>query len=492
MQTATLVNAIVPSSFQSSIFGWVVAPTAQHLVIEAVAGSGKTTTIVHAVGLVSGSVRFLAFNKSIATTIAERVKKYEHVEVSTMHSLGLSIIRQSVRGVKVEPNKVGNIAYAFFSKAKISGDKKPGYAIRLAKGLVSFTKQQCSPLTDATYAGYFAHFGIAIPEFTINGIPFRRVMQNIWDTQAASTDCDFDDMVFLPVHRGLIKEQHKTDWLFVDEVQDLNSVQQKFIVALGRRIVAVGDSRQAIYGFAGADTASMETLRKTLNADSLPLSICYRCPSSVVAMASKIVPQLLPRPDAPVGHIHTNVKLDAAAGDMVLCRTNAPLMEAAFTLLSRRIPVCFVGKELCTSIEDVVSDWGDFSLQEDFERWDKEQRQKLQSYSASAQMNHTDLCGCLRVLLAHAKTKQEIRVKLTELFADKSSNETVNLMSIHKSKGLEAPVVWILRPDLLPHPAAKTEWERGQETNLRYVAYTRAMEVLNIVKPPEKIPQDEW
>jgi superfamily I DNA/RNA helicase len=52
------------------------------------------------------------------------------------------------------------------------------------------------------------------------------------------------------------------------------------------------------------------------------------------------------------------------------------------------------------------------------------------------------------------------------------------LSSIHRAKGLEAKRVFILRSDLLPHPMAKSEWAKGQEKNLSYVAKTRAIETL--------------
>jgi superfamily I DNA/RNA helicase len=52
------------------------------------------------------------------------------------------------------------------------------------------------------------------------------------------------------------------------------------------------------------------------------------------------------------------------------------------------------------------------------------------------------------------------------------------LSSVHRAKGLEAKRVFILRPDLMPHPKAKSAWEKGQEANLEYVAITRAIEEL--------------
>jgi hypothetical protein len=58
----------------------------------------------------------------------------------------------------------------------------------------------------------------------------------------------------------------------------------------------------------------------------------------------------------------------------------------------------------------------------------------------------------------------------------------VVLTTAHKSKGLEFSRVYILRDDQFPHPRATKEADKLQEENARYVAYTRAMDQLHIVK----------
>ena len=55
-------------------------------------------------------------------------------------------------------------------------------------------------------------------------------------------------------------------------------------------------------------------------------------------------------------------------------------------------------------------------------------------------------------------------------------------MTAHKSKGLEAERVHILRPDLMPHANAKLDWELTQEDNLQYVAITRTKDLLAYVR----------
>ena len=71
--------------------------------------------------------------------------------------------------------------------------------------------------------------------------------------------------------------------------------------------------------------------------------------------------------------------------------------------------------------------------------------------------------------------------KLKSLFIDKEN--AIMLCTIHKSKGLESEVVYVLNENLIPSRFAKSPEQLKQENNLKYVARTRAkneMYFLNI------------
>lgn len=74
--------------------------------------------------------------------------------------------------------------------------------------------------------------------------------------------------------------------------------------------------------------------------------------------------------------------------------------------------------------------------------------------------------------------------KLSMLFSNKVKG--VVFSSVHKAKGLEAKNIFILRPELMPHPKAEAEWELEQEDNCLYVAVTRTKNRLIFVKTEEK------
>jgi superfamily I DNA/RNA helicase len=95
---------------------------------------------------------------------------------------------------------------------------------------------------------------------------------------------DFTDMIFLPVANNWIRPQY--DMVVVDEAQDMNTCQLAIAQGLARnRVVVVGDDRQAIYGFRGADSGSLDRLKDELKATELGLTTTYRCGRGIVALA---------------------------------------------------------------------------------------------------------------------------------------------------------------------------------------------------------------
>ena len=103
---------------------------------------------------------------------------------------------------------------------------------------------------------------------------------------------DFDDMLLYSLDKGIYFKKY--DYIFVDEVQDLNRIQIAILKKMIRkgRLIAVGDPKQAIYGFRGSDSESFFNVKKSFNCKELPLSVSYRCPKLIVEEAKKIVPYI--------------------------------------------------------------------------------------------------------------------------------------------------------------------------------------------------------
>src|SRR5262249_47785764 len=103
------------------------------------------------------------------------------------------------------------------------------------------------------------------------------------DGRLAVRAIDFDDMIWLPVVLRLSVWTY--DRVFVDETQDLNAAQLELALRACRakgRILAIGDDKQAIYRFRGADSNAVERIIRRLSAKVLPLSVTYRCAQRIV------------------------------------------------------------------------------------------------------------------------------------------------------------------------------------------------------------------
>ena len=107
----------------------------------------------------------------------------------------------------------------------------------------------------------------------------------------------------------------------------------------------------------------------------------------------------------------------------------------------------------------------------------KEQRRKFPNEGRI--MNLQDRHTCIIYFTENQETLDGVISSIEKLFSDDETNG-IKLSSIHKAKGLEANRVFLLQPEgaSIPHPMAKTSWQREQEFNLLYVAITRAIDEL--------------
>ena len=282
----------LPSKYQWQIFAFVQNGSG-HGVIEAVAGSGKTLTIITATQLTNSTakVAFVAFNKHIADTLSDRAPA--HVHASTLHSLGFANIRRAWGNVQVDADKLRHI---------LATQRTNSYDSSVIR-LVSLCKANLLEPTSVSLDYIADRWDIDVPEeeqdtiYHLAQIVYRESLE-----QKASID--YDDMIHFCA-TGMVGCQ-KFDILFVDEAQDLAKFQIEMAlrsIKTGGRIIACGDAMQSIYSFRGADSEAIPNIIEATHATTLPLSICYRCPKSHVELAQQLVPQIEAREDAPDGII---------------------------------------------------------------------------------------------------------------------------------------------------------------------------------------------
>ena len=261
-----------PSPYQEAIFDFVRGGTG-HGMIEAVAGSGKSTTLLKALELLpqTASVAFVAFNREIARHL--RAQAPAQAKVCTLHSLGYEAVRQAYgNAITLDDRKTARIVNGL-----IPGDlrAREADARRELGRLVSLARATLVDLADRHAVAELVDrydISLGIDQGQIASLLGQALDESLWQHNVI----DYDDMVYLPVRLGLRMPQF--DVLLVDEAQDLNAAQIELVlqsVGPGGRVIAVGDRRQSIYGWRGADTEAIPNLIGRLRATTLPLSISY-------------------------------------------------------------------------------------------------------------------------------------------------------------------------------------------------------------------------
>lgn len=466
-----------PSKYQQSIFQWAIQDHG-NLVVQASAGSGKTTTLEKLYSMLSGSVLLMAFNKSIADELAIRLP---NATVGTYHKIGLSIVSKSYGRVQIDNDKNWKLMRGYLGESA-------KYLQSPIKKLASMVKNNLTNDNDKDLWELVEYYGIEL-----NGNQsdiFATVRFLIQSAKNNPKVIDFDDMIWLP--NVLDLKGDTFDWILVDELQDTNKAQSELIsrVANGNsRVVGVGDPFQSIYAFRGANSNAIDDFISRWNAQTLPLSITYRNPKSVVSLVNDQFPDIPLEcwdnaQDGLVEMIQYEKALEQmSVGDMILCRVNADLVAPCFQMIRKGVKAVIRGRDIGSNLASLVRKMKAYSMTDLFSKLDgyyQNESAKLLAAEKEMQLqNLTDKVNTIYALSDGINSVDELLERITSVFSD--DNAAIMFSSIHKAKGLEADRVFILRPDLLPHPMAKKSWERTQERNLEYVCYTRSKRELYLV-----------
>lgn len=495
------------SEYQQAIFD-AVAHTKDSLIIEAVAGSGKTTTIVEAINHVPRhqSVAFMAFNKSIADELKRRITA-SNARCMTLHSAGFGAWRRYLGDdgftVQVNARKISDIlndeeVVSKEERRMFSGGLSKLIGIAKGSGIVPY------PTTDEM-KGFLALEGdkdedwvelidFYNVDFEISDVSLelaRRILAH--SIKTSQQEIDFDDMLFMPVITKASFEKY--DVIFLDEAQDVNAIQVEIVDRMRKptsRVIAVGDPNQAIYGFRGALSESMAHIQQRFGCKSLPLSVSYRCPKEVVTKARNWVSHIESHESAPPGEVIDPLTFwpltDFLPTDAILCRINRPLIETAFLLIRNKVPCKVLGRDIGQGLIALIKKMKALTIPQLEEKMElhreREARKPRNDESKMAALD--DKMDTIRVFIDELGPDDGIdtlKFNIEALFADAGAiHGMVTLSTVHKAKGLEWPRVFVLDAHIyMPMRYAVRPWQRQQEWNLMYVAATRAKESLYYV-----------
>lgn len=486
------------STYQRAIFD-DVENGAGHTVVNAVAGAGKTSTLVEAIKHVPHGLRklFMAFNTLNVKDAKARLKGVD-VEVLTFHSYGLKAVTQSFtrRPLVTESGEKRVAAFCRdkYGKSDATFDMRCALvkAVERAKNTLAQTEDEIATVLDVCEVDA-TRYDRAV--FIADVIELLERCKSTRDGRI-----DFEDMVWLPVVKKMWVP--KFDRVFVDETQDLNAAQIALVLRAVKsdgRILAVGDPNQAIYQFRGADEHAFENVKTRLSAKELPLSVSYRCCASVVKEAQKIVSRITAAPGAEEGAVqrssYEDMRRHAAPGDYIISRTNAPLTTLCMSFLAEGRHANIFGRDVSRDLTALVKKSRAKTVADlrDFVRaWSEDECAHLVARQLDPQ-RIDDRAKCVLAISDGAASISDVLEEIERLFTEKDDTDRIMLGTTHRAKGKESDRVWLLGDTYAAYRYEHSDQNIGWQTyqappsvedrNLYYVAVTRAKDTLIIVGP---------
>lgn len=498
-----------PSEYQQRIFEFLEHGEG-HGLVTAVAGSGKSTTLLEAVKVIKGKnhrarIALLAFNRSISSELQAKLEEagIKGVTNKTLNGFGRSILHAHRADPQVQRNK----AAAMLSKA----------ADDLWRRRLTKDEQTAASSLYGKFQSYLhlnpeneAHYEQLVKQYRIkDAAPLRPVIIRALEINTqmylSRNMISLDDQNYLPMKLGLTVRPY--DFVFVDECQDLTQTQLEMVRrAAGEsgRLLFVGDARQAIMGFRGADNNSVQNIRTMPNPPTeLRLTVSYRCPKSHVAKAKKLMPELEYAPGAKEGEIH-QVSWAAAFShvrerDLMFARYNNKVDLILLELLARGFTIDY---EDVRPRANPTPDEQEQAFEADSGRpkavvtelrkqaatFQPDQAPRQKPVVAKGEKNPLSVLTLWvlgRLYEQAQKWDAGSFLEFVTKVTDPDPRLGVRVSSAHQAKGLEAERVFIMGyADFGEARDDRQDWENEQEVNLEYVALTRAKDVLFLVGQP--------
>jgi ATP-dependent DNA helicase UvrD/PcrA len=457
------------------------------VMVDAYAGTGKTTlctNIMH--GLVAngvsqfdlGYIIYASRNKDEAVG-----KCPADAMVKTAHGFGLQALSKALhKKVYVDKDKFSRIATALVGP----DDERAEERYMVEKG-ISLGMDYLATTPEHVIAIIDKH-GLETCSLTASEYA-TKVLEGMEVSAKQPEVVGFSDMTWLPLKLNI--QIPKSQFLFADECQDLNLARIELVlraIAENGKAVLVGDRNQSVFGFSGADTHALDKLKERSHATTMPLHRTFRCGRAIVELAKQYVPDYIADESCPEGEVsevaeQSMMKDDGAGpGDFILSRTNAPITKIAMQLLKQGRKCNIQGRDLGKNLNFMIKRSRAKTVAEFLgwlEDWKNGEIERLSAKNKDYE-HIVDKAECLEAFCFGESLLVIVQAKISEMFDDKDNDESrVILSTVHRAKGLERSRVWLLEKSFVCKP--KTEEDRQQEKNIRYVAFTRAKQSLFLV-----------
>lgn len=447
--------------------------TGKHVVIEAGAGCGKTTTLkqIAKAALKREQLGYIAYNKAIATDA--KASFPQNTTCATAHSFAFRAVGHKYKDRFSGPFVTAKqAAYILNIRDSITWGEDAYYSPpKLARLALDTVKRFCySADSEITFRNvpwvpgsesYFDQLANSV-------VPYAR---KAWDDMIeTSGKLRFDHDVYLKLW-AMSNPTLPFDVVMLDEAQDANPCIESVVKNQDAQIIMVGDSAQQIYAWRGAQDALSR-----FHADHrLTLSQSFRFGPAIAEEANKWL-ELLNAPLRLKGFDKINsVVTELDKPDTILARTNAQVVASALHAQEQDHKVAIVGgtqpiRAFADAAHDLKTGMG--TTHPDlmgFKTW------------ADVQEYVNDEGGSdLKVFV---KLIDEYGVQTVKQIADKAVEEKyadIIISTAHKAKGREWKAVKIAGDFREPMNEDGTPSEPVKAENmLAYVSVTRAMNQLD-------------
>ena len=278
------------------------------LLVVAGPGSGKTRVLTERVRRLLSQERVhfrvlcLTFTNKAANEMAERLDNVpeiaERAFIGTLHSFCTEVLAN--RGATVGINGLPNIFDSYQDRKQILREAMEGVPELLsALHSAGDTKAQGQRLDQWLSAISDAKNSLLTPELIEND-QLATLYAEYDAALRASNAVDFDDLLLLayrlfedrPKIASFYRRQYR--YICVDEAQDLNEAQYRVLRAVCgdeyRNVIMVGDPKQAIFTWNGANPKYLDMFKADFGATTIELTENFRSSRAVVAAAQSLNP----------------------------------------------------------------------------------------------------------------------------------------------------------------------------------------------------------
>jgi len=442
--------------------------------VEALAGTGKTTTLKFlAEAKPKSKGNYIAFNKSIVDEAKSKFPR--NVVCSTAHGLAFRAI-----GRNYASRLNGNQRLSFNQVAEWVGAKKYSFQSAISNHILE--PAQVARYAQATVQNFcksidfqMSEAHVEMPLVIASNTPLKLdfamtilpLAEKIWnDVSLYEGFMRFSHDYYLKMWQ-LARPTIGADYILFDEAQDADPVMLDVINSQSHsQLIYCGDQFQAIYEWRGATNAL-----KLVNVDEhLWLTQSFRFGEAIASEANKFL-DMLESPKKIKGLPSINSKVQGIGNpDAILCRNNAGVISALISEQQKGRDVAVIGRtqefiefaEACKRLME-GSRTGHPELAP-FMSW-QSVLEFVEEYPKEAQEIKT------MVELINSYSPTRLIAALNEVVPEKQSDVVIS--TAHKAKGREWNSVK-LHGDFL-HPADMDV----EDLRLAYVAITRAKVTLD-------------